>query len=70
MVCPGSQFWLMPKQTTKAALEHKIKVLNDQIAELINERDALLRMYIGDFDEIITDADYTVIAIDDSSSKH
>lgn len=60
----------MPKQTTKAALEHKIKVLNDQIAELINERDALLRMYIGDFDEIITDADYTVIAIDDSSSKH
>jgi len=60
----------MPRETTKAALEHKIKVLNDQIAELINERDALLRMYIGDFDEIITDADYTVIAIDDSSSKH
>jgi len=60
----------MPKQTTKAALEHKIKVLNDQIAELISERDALLRMYIGDFNEIITDADYTVIAIDDSSSKH
>jgi len=60
----------MPRETTKAALEHKIKVLNDQIAELINERDALLRMYIGDFDEIITDADYTVIAIDDFSSKH
>lgn len=60
----------MLKETTKAALEHKIKILNDQIAELINERDALLRMYIGDFDEIITDADYTVIAIDDFSNKH
>jgi hypothetical protein len=59
----------MPKETTKAALEHKIKVLNDQIAELVYERDALLRMYIGDFDEIITDADYTVIAIDDLSNK-
>ena len=60
----------MSKDKTKAALEHKINVLNDQIADLIYERDALLRMYIGDFDEIITDADYTVIAIDDSSSKH
>ena len=60
----------MSKDKTKAALEHKIKVLNDQIADLIYERDALLRMYIGDFDEIITDADYTVIAIDNSSSKH
>lgn len=59
----------MPRETTKAALEHKIKILNDQIAELINERDALLRMYIGDFNEIITDADYTVIAIDDLSNK-
>ena len=59
----------MPSEITKAALEHKIKVLNDQIAELINERDALLRMYIGDFNEIITDADYTVIAIDDLSNK-
>jgi len=59
----------MPKETTKAALEHKIKVLNDQIAELVYERDALLRMYIGDFDEIITDADYTVIAIDGFSNK-
>ena len=59
----------MPSEITKAALEHKIKVLNDQIAELINERDALLRMYIGDFNEIITDADYTVIAIDDFSNK-
>lgn len=69
MVCLGSQFWLMPRETTKAALEHKIKVLNDQIAELIYERDALLRMYIGDFDEVITDADYTVIAIDDFNDK-
>ena len=60
----------MSKDKTKAALEHKINVLNDQIADLIYERDALLRMYIGDFDEIITDADYTIIAIDDSSSKH
>jgi hypothetical protein len=60
----------MSKDKTKAALEHKINVLNDQIADLIYERDALLRMYIGDFDEIITDADYTVIAIDNSSSKH
>jgi len=59
----------MPRKITKAALEHKIKVLNDQIAELVYERDALLRMYIGDFDEIITDADYTVIAIDDLSNK-
>lgn len=59
----------MPRETTKAALEHKIKVLNDQIAELIYERDALLRMYIGDFDEVITDADYTVIAIDDFNDK-
>jgi hypothetical protein len=59
----------MPKETTKAALEHKIKVLNDQIAGLVYERDALLRMYIGDFNEIITDADYTVIAIDDLSNK-
>ena len=59
----------MPKETTKAALEHKIKVLNDQIAELMHERDALLRMYIGDFNEIITDADYTVIAINDLSNK-
>ena len=60
----------MSKDKTKAALKHKINVLNDQIADLIYERDALLRMYIGDFDEIITDADYTIIAIDDSSSKH
>lgn len=60
----------MSKDKTKAALEHKINVLNDQIADLIYERDALLRMYIGDFDEIITDADYTVIAIDNSSSEH
>jgi hypothetical protein len=59
----------MPRKITKAALEHKIKVLNDQIAELVYERDALLRMYIGDFDEIITDAEYTVIAIDDLSNK-
>jgi|DEB0MinimDraft_4_1074332.scaffolds.fasta_scaffold21578_3 hypothetical protein len=54
---------------SKAALEIKIKALNEQIEALIRDRDALLRMYIGEVNEIITDAEYTVIALDDTSNK-
>ena len=54
---------------SKAALEIKIRALNEQIEALIRDRDALLRMYIGEVNEIITDAEYTVIAIDDTSNK-
>lgn len=50
---------------SKAALEAKIEALNKQINVLIGERDALYRLYIGDMKEIITDAEYTVIAEDD-----
>ncbi len=54
---------------SKAALEIKIRALNEQIEALIQDRDALLRMYIGEVNEIITDAEYTVIALDDTSNK-
>jgi hypothetical protein len=54
---------------SKAALEIKINALNEQIQALIRDRDALLRMYIGEVNEIITDAEYTVIALDDTSNK-
>ena len=54
---------------SKAALEIKIRALNEQIEALIRDRDALLRMYIGEVNEIITDAEYTVIALDDTSNK-
>lgn len=57
------------RETTKEALRHKIAFLNKQIEELVQERDALLRMYIGDFDEVITDADYTVLALDHSDKR-
>jgi len=50
-------------------LEAKIDVLNRQIEALMKERDALTRMYIGDFDEIITDAEYTVIDVDSPQHK-
>jgi hypothetical protein len=54
---------------SKAALEIKIRALNEQIEALIRDRDALLRMYIGEVNEIITDAEYTVITLDDTSNK-
>ena len=54
---------------SKAALVIKIRALNEQIEALIRDRDALLRMYIGEVNEIITDAEYTVIALDDTSNK-
>ena len=54
---------------SKAALEIKIRALNEQIEALIRDRDALLRMYIVEVNEIITDAEYTVIALDDTSNK-
>jgi hypothetical protein len=54
---------------SKAALEIKIRALNEQIEALIRDRDALWRMYIGEVNEIITDAEYTVIALDDTSNK-
>jgi len=57
------------KETTKEALRYKIDYLNNQIEELVQERDALLRMYIGDFNEVITDAEYVVLALDDRSTK-
>jgi hypothetical protein len=57
------------KETTKEALRYKIDHLNNQIEELVQERDALLRMYIGDFNEVITDAEYVVLALDDRSTK-
>lgn len=50
-------------------LESKIDALNREIEVLMKERDALTRMYIGDFDEIITDAEYTVIDVDSSQHK-
>ena len=59
----------MSKETTKEALRHKITFLNKQIEELVQERDALLRMYIGDFNEVITDADYTVLPLDHSDKR-
>mgnify|MGYP007077420486 CR=1 FL=1 len=59
----------MAKETTKEALRYKIDVLNKRIEELVQERDALLRMYIGDFNEVITDAEYVVLALDDRSTK-
>lgn len=59
----------MAKETTKEALRYKIDVLNKQIEELVQERDALLRMYIGDFNEVITDAEYVVLALDDRINK-
>ena len=54
---------------SKAARELKIRALNEQIEALIRDRDALLRMYIGEVNEIITDAEYTVITLDDTSNK-
>jgi len=57
------------KETTKEALRYKIDHLNNRIEELVQERDALLRMYIGDFNEVITDAEYVVLALDDRSTK-
>ena len=59
----------VPRETTKEALRHKIAFLNKQIEELVQERDALLRMYIGDFNEVITDADYTVLTLDHSDKR-
>ena len=59
----------MAKETTKEALRYKIDGLNKRIEELVQERDALLRMYIGDFNEVITDAEYVVLALDDRSTK-
>ena len=59
----------MAKETTKEALRYKIDVLNKRIEEIEQERDALLRMYIGDFNEVITDAEYVVLALDDRSTK-
>lgn len=50
-------------------LEAKIDALNREIEVLMRERDALTRMYIGDFDEIITDAEYTVIDVDSPQRK-
>ena len=50
-------------------LEAKIDALNREIEVLMRERDALTRMYIGDFDEIITDAEYTVIDVDSPQHK-
>jgi len=58
-----------PKPDSASVWYYKISLLNQQIEELVQERDALLRMYIGDFNEVITDAEYAVLALDDHSTK-
>jgi len=57
------------KVKSKDALKAKIDALNRQIEVLVRDRDALMRLYIGDFNEIITDAEYTVVDVDSSQRK-
>lgn len=59
----------MSKAKSKKALKAKINALNEQIEVLIKDRDALLRLYIGDVNEIIIDAEYTVVDVDSSQRK-
>lgn len=57
------------KVRSKHTLKAKIDALNRQIEVLVRDRDALMRLYIGDFNEIITDAEYTVVDVDSSQRK-
>lgn len=57
------------KVRSKHTLKAKIDALNRQIEALVRDRDALMRLYIGDFNEIITDAEYTVVDVDSSQRK-
>ena len=57
------------KVKSKHILKAKINALNQQIEVLVRDRDALMRLYIGDFNEIITDAEYTVVDVDSSQRK-
>lgn len=59
----------MSKAKSKKALKAKINALNQQIEVLIKDRDALLRLYIGDVNEIIIDAEYTVVDVDGPQPK-
>ena len=59
----------MSKAKSKKALKAKINALNEQIEVLSKDRDALLRLYIGDVNEIIIDAEYTVVDVDSSQRK-
>jgi hypothetical protein len=59
----------LSKAKSKKALKAKINALNKQIEVLIKDRDALLRLYIGDVNEIIIDAEYTVVDVDGPQPK-
>jgi hypothetical protein len=59
----------LSKAKSKKALKAKINALNQQIEVLIKDRDALLRLYIGDVNEIIIDAEYTVVDVDGPQPK-
>ena len=53
------------KAESKSVLHLKIDALNKQIETLVRERDALYRLSIGDFNEVITDAEYSVVVDSD-----
>ena len=63
---PTLRSYALSKAKSKKALKAKINALNQQIEVLIKDRDALLRLYIGDVNEIIIDAEYTVVDVDSS----
>lgn len=66
---PTLRSYALSKAKSKKALKAKINALNEQIEVLIKDRDALLRLYIGDVNEIIIDAEYTVVDVDSSQRK-